>query len=59
MASKRQMTRAKMDREQAVREKRARKKQKREDKKHTAIGSAVGTEDALSEQDAGGAAPNE
>ena len=33
MGSKRQMTRAKMDREQAVREKRARKLQKRDDKK--------------------------
>jgi hypothetical protein len=59
MASKRQMTRAKMDREQAVREKRARKQQKRDDKKHAAIGSEVAIGNAVSEQAAGAAPPNE
>jgi hypothetical protein len=58
-ASKRQTTRAKMEREQAVRERRVRKQQKRDDKGRAAAAPAVATDDALSEQSAGVAAPNE
>jgi hypothetical protein len=48
-ASKRQTTRAKMDREQAVRERRVRKQQKREDRKHLAADAAAASGDAISE----------
>ena len=37
MATKRQTTRAKMDREQAVKEKRARKQQKKDDRRQAAL----------------------
>ena len=56
-ASKRQTTRAKMDREQAVREKRARKQQKRVDKKHAETPPAIGAEHTLSARSAGEDAP--
>jgi len=60
MASKHQMTRAKMDREQALKEKRALKQQRRDDRKQAAAGSAMEAGDTVSEHDAGAAAsPNE
>ena len=48
-ASKRQTTRAKMDREQAVRDKRARKQQKRDDKKHAQSAPGVAAEETDSQ----------
>jgi hypothetical protein len=56
--SKRQTTRAKMDREQAVRERRARKQQKRDDRKQAATAPTVATED-IPPADAGADEPAE
>jgi len=57
MGSKRQMTRAKLDREQAVREKRARKQQKRDDKKLAGSSPEAAAEGTVIPRDVNGERP--